>query len=241
MPDSLGIVVPAFNEAPTIVDAVNTLVSTRWGMQFEVVVVNDGSRDDTAALLASSGFDPSLVKVIDLPMRSGRGAAIRQAATVVAGSIIAFYDADMEYSASDVQRLLGFISHGDADAVFGSRYLGPGRAVSPYWWSFGQRIVTLSSNAFTDLNLTDVTTSCLVVRREIWDRLELQADGFDVDVEIVAALARAGARIWEVPVEYAARRQIDGRKSRRRDFGRRLVRVFRSRLRGNRLLRGVDG
>ncbi len=235
---SLGIVIPAFNERGTIVEVVQSLVETDWGFPVRIVVVNDGSDDGTAEKVLAAGFDRELVRVIDMPGRSGRGAAIRRGAAVVDGSLLAFFDADLEYSATDLARLIGFITERDADAVFGSRYLGPARAVVQYWRSFGQRLVTLWSNALTNLNLTDATTSALVLRRTIWEKLVLRADGHDIDVEILAALARAQVKIWEVPIEYAARRRVEGRKSRRRDVGYRLLRAFRSRWRGDRLLQG---
>lgn len=236
---SLGIVIPAFNEHGTIVEAVQSLLQTEWGFPVQIVVVNDGSTDGTGERLLAAGFDHAVVRVVDMPCRSGRGAAIRRGAALVDGSLLAFFDADLEYAPTDLARLIGFITDGDADAVFGSRYLGPARAVVQYWRSFGQRLVTLWSNALTNLNLTDATTSALVVRRAVWDKLVLQADGHDIDVEILAALARAQVRIWEVPIEYAARRRMEGRKSRRRDVGYRLLRALRSRWRGDRLLQGT--
>lgn len=240
MSASIGIVVPAHNEAATIVSAVSGLLATEWRMPLDLVVVDDGSAGDTAKLLADAGIAATDARVVTLPSRSGRGAAIRRGAREVVGSLVAFYDADREYAPADLQHLITFITHGDADVVIGSRHLGPGRSVMQYWRALGQRVVTWCSNALTDLNLTDATSSCLVMKREVWQRLDLRADGFEIDVEIVAAVARARVRVWEVPVAYAGRLRVDGRKSRRRDVLRRLGRVIGSRWRGDRLLRRVE-
>lgn len=237
MSASIGIVVPTHNEDSTVVPTIRGLLAVEWGMPMEVLVVDDGSSQRTTNLLAGAGLDPDRVRVLEIPSRSGRGHAIRRGAAEVNGTLLAFQDADGEYSPADLQRLSTFITCGEADVVIGSRHLGPGRSVMQYWRAVGQRVVTWCSNAFTDLNLTDATSSCVVMTREVWQRLDLQADGFDIDVEIVAAVARAKVRVWEVPVEYAGRLRVDGRKSRRRDLIRRLRRVVSSRWRGDRLLR----
>lgn len=234
MSASIGIVVPVHNEDATIVGTVRGILATDWGMPCEVMVVDDGSTHSADDLLRAAGLD---VGVIELPARSGRGAAIRKGAAVITGTLIGFHDGDSEYAPEDLQRLASFITRGDADVVIGSRHLGPGRSVMQYWRALGQRVVTWCSNALTDLNLTDATSSCVVMTREVWQRLELTADGFDIDVEIVAAVARSKVRIWEVPVTYAGRLREDGRKSRRRDVLRRLRRVIGSWRRGDRLLR----
>jgi len=109
--------------------------------------------------------------------------------------------------------------------------------VMQYWRAKAAGAITVLSNALTNLNLTDATTSCVAVRREHWDRVTLRADGFDVDVELIAALAHTGARIWEVPISYAGRYREEGRKSRRRHTVRRMWRVITSWWRRSTLLR----
>ena len=232
---TLSIVVPVYNESATVVQTVSSLKAFDWGMPLQLVVSDDGSTDDTVALLAPMHENGEILLVRNAERR-GRGSAVRAGALHATGSIIAFHDADMEYAATDVRRAASFIISGQADAVMGSRVLGPRRTVMQYWRSVANRFVTLLSNAFTNLNLTDATTSCVVMRRDVWNRLDLVAAGFDADVEIVAALARSRVRIWEVPVSYEGRWRMQGRKSRRRDTGRRIWRIITSYWRGNGLL-----
>ncbi len=234
-PMTLSIVMPVYNEAETIVESVRTLHDFEWEMPFELIIVDDGSTDDTTRLLEPLAQADN-ISVVRCDGRRGRGVAARAGADRATGSLIAFHDADMEYDAADLHRAITFIVADKADAVIGSRVLGPRRTVMQYWRSTANRLVTLVSNAFTNLNLTDATTSCVVVRRDVWSRLNLVATGFDADVELVAALARSRVRIWEVPVSYHGRWRTEGRKSRRRDTGRRIWRIITSHLRGNGLL-----
>jgi glycosyltransferase involved in cell wall biosynthesis len=237
---SIDIVVPACDEGATLATAVEALLAVDWGMPATVIVVDDGSVEPAQAALTAGGVATAAVRVVVQPRRSGRGAAIRRGAQDGHGALLAFHDGDHEYAADDLRRLTTFITRGDADVVIGSRHLGPGRSVMQYWRALGQRLVTWCSNAFTDLNLTDATSSCVVMTREVWQRLALTADGFDIDVEMIAAVARARVRVWEVPVSYAGRLRVDGRKSRRRDVARRLRRVVGSWWRGDRLLRRAE-
>ncbi len=232
---TLSIVMPVHNEAITIVQSIAALQAFDWGIPFDLIVVDDGSTDATAALLAPLAA-AGKISLVRCDARRGRGAAVHAGAARATGSIIAFHDADMEYSAADLHRAISFIVAGRADAVIGSRVLGPRRSVMRYWRSMANRFVTLVSNALTNLNLTDATTHCVVVRREVWRSLNLVAPGFDADVELVAALARSRVRIWEVPVSYEGRWRTQGRKSRRRDTGLRIWRIITSHWRGNGLL-----
>jgi glycosyltransferase involved in cell wall biosynthesis len=232
----LSIVVPAHDEAATIVATVESLRAVAWHPRVEIIVVDDGSTDGTAARLAPLAASGA-VRLLGHPSRRGRGAALRTGVAAASGEILAFHDGDGEYSAEDLHYVIGFIQDGRADAVFGSRTLGPGRTVMQYWRARAAGAVTVLSNALTNLNLTDATTSCVALRRGYWDRLTLRAEGFDLDVELIAGLARAGARIWEVPVSYAGRYREDGRKSRRRHTVRRMWRVVTSWWRRGSLLR----
>jgi glycosyltransferase involved in cell wall biosynthesis len=229
----LSVVVPTHDEASTVVGTVAALRATEWPVPIEIVVVDDGSKDGTVAALGGL-VESGAIRLISHPARLGRGAAVRSGVGAAAGEIIAIHDGDGEYSAEDLRYAVSFVLEGRADAVFGSRILGPGRSVVQYWRA---RAVTLLSNAFTNLNLSDATTSCVVIRSDVWHRLRLTADGFDFDVELIAALAQSGARIWEVPISYSYRYRGDGRKSRRRHTVRRMWRVIKSWLRRGTLLR----
>lgn len=235
----LSIIVPAHNEAATIGTTVAALVAASQPFRFEIIVVDDGSSDRTAEILAPL-VAAGTIQLVSHPERRGRGASLRSGADAATGEILAFHDGDGEYSAEDMHYAIGFVRDGRADAVFGSRMLGPGRSVVQYWRARAAGAVTLLSNAFTNLNLSDATTSCVVVRTEYWRRLALVAEGFDLDVELIAGLARSGARIWEVPISYAGRYREDGRKSRRRHTVQRMWRIVRSWYRRETLLREIQ-
>ncbi len=232
----LSIIVPSHDEAANIVTTVESLLAASTDVDAETIVVDDGSSDRTGELLAPLA-EAGRIQLIRHAQRLGRGASIRRGAEAATGDILAFHDADGEYSPQDMYYAVSFIRDGRADAVYGSRTLGPGRSVMQYWRAKAAAMVTMVSNAFTNLNLTDATTSCVVVRTANWRRLVLAADGFDMDVELIAALARSGARIWEVPISYAGRYRADGRKSRRRHTLKRLWRVITTWRRRGTLLR----
>src|SRR5690606_11950156 len=165
---------------------------------------------------------------------TGRGAALRELATHARGRYLAWHFADLAYSTDDLANLLEYLRTDRADAVIGSRYLGPGRSVTPYWRARGHRLVTLLSNALTDLNLTDATSGCWVIRREVWQRLRLGATGIELEMQLIAGLARIGARVWEIPVQYDSRWR--GPRRIRGAVLPRLKAVVSARLSGGRLV-----
>ena len=233
---TLAVVIPAHDEQPTIGEVIAEVLGADDEVGLEVIVVDDGSDDGTQHAIEEASRSER-VRVVRHEQRLGRGAAVRAGIREATGDIVGFLDGDGEYSFRDLIRAASFIRDNKADAVIGSRLLEPGQSVLPYWRALGVRIVTLCSNALTNLNLTDATSACVVVRRELLERLVLRADSFDIDVELVAALAQSRARIWEIPVSYHARYRSEGRKSRRRHVIKRLARVIGSRRRGKSLLR----
>ena len=205
----LSVVIPVYNEVQTV----ETLLSRVRDVPLwlEVIVVDDGSTDGTSELLARLEGD-LIDRLISKKVNQGKGAALRTGFKHATGDVVVVQDADMEYDPHEFPRLLQPILSGKADAVYGSRFLGGPHRVLFFWHSVGNRFLTLLSNMFTDLNLTDMETCYKMVRRELLDELPLSANRFGIEPEITARLAQAGARIYELPISYHGRSYAEGKK-----------------------------
>ncbi len=211
----LSVLMPVYNEAATI-DAILQLVS-RERTEKEIVVVDDGSTDGTREKLAAwDGRDG--VRVILHGRNTGKGGAVRTAIEAARGDILLIQDADLEYDPSEYPRLLAPIEEGRADVVFGSRFAGGGEhRVQNFWHQQGNRLLTLISNVFTGLNVSDMATCYKAFHRRVVPALSLESKGFGVDAEITAKIARGRFRVFEVPVSYFGRSKADGKKIRLKD------------------------
>lgn len=205
----LSIVVPVYNEAATILEILSRLAILP--VCKEIVIVDDCSTDGTRALLkpVESTRD---VRVIYKPKNEGKGAALRTGFAAATGDIVVIQDADLEYDPRDILPLLKPIVAGEADVVFGSRFLGEAPQDPSLVHRLGNRLLTAASNLFTRQQLTDMETCYKAFRRESLSGIEIQQNRFGFEPEITAKLARRRARIQEVPIRYDARSYADGKK-----------------------------
>jgi glycosyltransferase involved in cell wall biosynthesis len=211
----LSVLVPAYNEGPTVARVFERLAQVP--LRLEVIAVNDGSSDDTGRQLDALAAQGRIHKVIHHPKNRGKGAAIRTAIAAATGDVMVVQDADLEYDPAELPILLAPILDGRADAVYGSRFLGGPHRVLLFWHSVGNTALTLLSNMLTDLNLTDMETCYKMVRADLMRRLTLTTDRFGFEPELTARLARAEARIYELPISYAGRTYAEGKKINWRD------------------------
>lgn len=208
----LSVLIPVFNEERTLREIIARVRAV--DVPKEIVMVDDGSTDRTREILRTEveGQYPD-VRVVYHDRNQGKGAAIRTAIANATGTVCVVQDADLEYDPKEYAVLLEPILDGRADAVFGSRFMGGGaHRVHLFWHAWGNSVLTTMSNMLTNLNLTDMETCYKVVKTDLLKQLPLQANRFDLEPELTALLARARARIYEVPISYSGRDYSEGKK-----------------------------
>jgi glycosyltransferase involved in cell wall biosynthesis len=218
----LAVIIPVYNEERTLDEILRRVAAVP--IEKEILVVNDASIDGTRAVLDAIAL-PGL-RVFHHPSNRGKGAAVRTALAQVRAEIVIIQDADLEYDPSEYPRLIAPIERGEADVVYGSRFLA-GRSVTPFWHYFVNRTLTQLSNLFTGLRLTDMETCYKVFRADLICGLELVSDTFTIEPELTAKAARRGARFVEVPISYQGRGYEAGKKIDWRDGVRALVAIAR--------------
>ena len=210
----LSIVIPIYNEVDTIDEIIRQVLAVDIGMDRELVLVDDGSRDGSRDKLSAIAKEHPEWKICLHDVNQAKGAALRTGFAEATGDLVLIQDADLEYDPRDYPRLLGPVLDGHADVVYGSRFLGGGpHRVVFFWHSIGNRFLTLMSNMMTDINLTDMEVCYKLFKREVLKDIVIQEDRFGFEVEITAKVARGKHwRIYEVPISYYGRSYADGKK-----------------------------
>ena len=209
---TLSVLVPVYNERNTIDLILDAVHATP--MKKEIIVVDDCSTDGSDEILLKLKEQGRIDVLFRQPENQGKGAAIRKAMALSTGDIVIVQDADLEYDPADWPVLLEPIVDGKADASFGSRFLGGPHRVLYYWHSVGNHLLTMYSNMLTNLNLTDMETCYKAIKGDLARSLvaKLTSDRFGFEPEVTALLARADARIFEVPISYSGRTYAEGKK-----------------------------
>ncbi len=222
----VSIVIPCYNEKETIEKIVDAVCAAPVHSR-EIIVVDDGSEDGTCAVL-NEKLRQIVDRIIYHPINRGKGAALRSGFAAATGDIILVQDADLEYSPEDYPALLEPLISDQADAVFGSRFMGgrPHRVLF-FWHMVCNRFLTLVSNMFTDLNLTDVQSGYKAFKASVIKSIHIEEDGFGVESELVAKIASLRCRVFEVGISYYGRTYEQGKKIGWRDGFRALYAIVK--------------
>lgn len=200
---------PCYNEQKTVVECVNAVLNSPWVQ--ELVIVDDGSTDGTRDILAT--LDDGRVRVILQPENGGKGSALRTGFAAATAPFVIVQDADLEYDPADFDKIMQPLVSGKADVVYGSRFAGgEAHRVLYFWHYLGNKFLTLVSNAFTNLNLTDMETCYKCFRREIIQSIDLRENRFGIEPELTGKVASGGWRVYEVGISYDGRTYAEGKK-----------------------------
>jgi glycosyltransferase involved in cell wall biosynthesis len=207
----LSVVMPVYNERATLRTVVERVLAVP--VEIELLCVDDGSYDGSREILSEIERQHSQVRVLVQPRNMGKGAALRRGILEATGDFVIIQDADLEYDPNDYPQLLQPLLANKADVVYGSRFLGSGaHRVLYFWHSVGNWLLTLISNCFTNINLTDMETCYKVFRREVIQSIPIEENRFGFEPEITVKVARRKLRIYEVGVSYSGRTYEEGKK-----------------------------
>ncbi len=224
----LSVIVPVYNERNTVVEALRRIRAVELALDTEVIVVDDGSTDGTAKVLAA--LEDSTLRICHHAQNRGKGAAIRTGLERASGDLVLICDADLEYDPDDWPRLLDPVLKGKAQVVYGSRFTGERKNMGLGAW-IGNRLLVFVANVLYRTTLSDIETCSKLLDRTVLDGIELESDGFEFEPEITAKLLGGGVRIYEVPISYAGRESTEGQKFHWPDWVRALTTLVRYRVR----------
>jgi glycosyltransferase involved in cell wall biosynthesis len=209
----LSVVMPVYNERATLRSMVNRVLSLPFPFEIELLCIDDGSTDSSRDILFELQKEYPAMRVLLQPHNMGKGAALRRGIHEATGEFIVIQDADLEYDPAEYPLLLEPLIDGKADVVYGSRFMGgrPHRVLY-FWHSVGNSLLTLFSNALTDLNLTDMETCYKVFRREVIQSIRLEEDRFGFEPEVTVKIAKRRLRVYEVGISYSGRTYEEGKK-----------------------------
>ncbi len=211
----ISIVVPIYNEESTLREIINRIIEApKLNLDFEIILINDNSNDNTAKIISEVTHNNDKIKAITHRRNKGKGAAIKSGLNKVNGDIILIQDADLEYNPKEYPKLLSPIVNEGADVVYGSRFRSDKETRVLYFWHrIANGLLTLFSNMFTNLNLTDMETGYKVFKREALNKISLTEDRFGMEPEITAKIAKIpNIKIYEVGISYFGRTYEEGKK-----------------------------
>jgi glycosyltransferase involved in cell wall biosynthesis len=225
----LSIVIPCYNEKHTIRSIIDAVRESPIASK-EIIIVDDCSKDGTRDVLGSE-IAPLVDKILYHEVNQGKGAALRTGIAAATGDIVIIQDADLEYDPQEYPILVDPIIRGRADVVFGSRFAGGGpHRVVYFWHMIGNQFLTLMSNMFTNINLTDMETCYKVFKREVIQKITIEENRFGFEPEITAKVAKLGVRIFEVGISYYGRTYAEGKKIGWKDGFRALYAILKYNL-----------
>jgi dolichol-phosphate hexosyltransferase len=235
--DVLSVMMPIYNEERTLATILgHVLDRPEVG---EVIAIDDGSRDSSWQILTDIACRDPRVRIFQQPQNAGKGAALRRAIGELRKPFALVQDADLEYDPRDYPTLLEPLLEGRADVVYGVRGFG-GQTAFSFWFVMGNKGVTIASNVLFDAYISDMETGYKVLRSELWQRLNLRGNRFDIEPDITARVLRLGYRIHEVPIRYYARSREEGKKLTWTDGLQAIGTLLRLRLTSDRKLFGPD-
>lgn len=227
----LSILMPVYNEKDRVATAVKQALAVKYQCDTELVIVDDGSKDGSAEILAE--LDDPRVQMVTHPRNRGKGAAIRTAAEYATGDYMIILDADLEYDPENIPTLLAPVLEGRAEVVYGVRGFG-GHTAYSFWYVMGNKAVTTAANVLFNCYIGDLETCFKLMPLPLYRSLDIRSAGFGMEAEVTAKLLARGVRPFEVPISYRARTREEGKKITWRDGVEALWILTRERVRGRR-------